>query len=85
MSRGQRVPRPRRDQCPVSYTHLDVYKRQIYVKCEYLNPGGSMKDRIALNIIRDAEQKAVSYTHLDVYKRQLQHGSYKSAKLRGRH
>ena len=32
-------------------------RSSIYVKCEYLNPGGSMKDRIALNIIRDAEQK----------------------------
>ncbi|MFO0655916.1 MAG: pyridoxal-phosphate dependent enzyme [Polyangia bacterium] len=28
-------------------------------KCEYLNPGGSMKDRIALNIIRDAEKKGL--------------------------
>ena len=28
----------------------------IYVKCEYLNPGGSMKDRVALNIIADAEE-----------------------------
>ncbi|HIB77283.1 MAG TPA: pyridoxal-phosphate dependent enzyme, partial [Flavobacteriales bacterium] len=24
---------------------------EIYVKCEYLNPGGSIKDRIAINII----------------------------------
>ena len=28
----------------------------IYVKCEYLNPGGSHKDRIALNMIDDAEE-----------------------------
>ncbi len=34
-------------------------RSSIYVKCEYLNPGGSMKDRIALNIIRDAEQKGL--------------------------
>jgi cystathionine beta-synthase len=27
----------------------------IYVKCEFLNPGGSHKDRVALNMIRDAE------------------------------
>ena len=27
----------------------------IYVKCEYLNPGGSHKDRVAINMIRDAE------------------------------
>ena len=29
----------------------------IYVKCEYLNPGGSMKDRIAMQIVNDAEQR----------------------------
>jgi cystathionine beta-synthase len=28
----------------------------IYVKCEYLNPGGSHKDRVALNMIRRAEE-----------------------------
>src|SRR5262249_34753147 len=28
---------------------------EIYVKCEYLNPGGSHKDRVALNMIKDAE------------------------------
>src|ERR1041384_3076158 len=27
----------------------------IYVKCEYLNPGGSYKDRVAINMIKDAE------------------------------
>src|SRR5262252_10018439 len=32
---------------------------EIYVKCEYLNPGGSMKDRVALNIIRDAERRGL--------------------------
>ena len=32
-------------------------KSSIYVKLEYLNPGGSMKDRVALNIIRDAERR----------------------------
>ena len=31
----------------------------IYVKCEFLNPGGSMKDRVALNIIRDAEKRGL--------------------------
>ena len=30
---------------------------EIYAKCEYLNPGGSMKDRIAINIIDDAEKR----------------------------
>ena len=28
---------------------------EIYVKCEFLNPGGSHKDRVAINMIRDAE------------------------------
>ena len=27
----------------------------IYVKCEYLNPGGSHKDRVGINMIREAE------------------------------
>jgi cystathionine beta-synthase len=34
-------------------------KSEIYVKLEYLNPGGSMKDRVALNIIRDAERRGL--------------------------
>ena len=28
----------------------------IYVKCEYLNPGGSIKDRMALSMIEEAEK-----------------------------
>ncbi|MFO0576357.1 MAG: cystathionine beta-synthase [Polyangia bacterium] len=32
-------------------------KSTIYVKCEYLNPAGSMKDRIGLYIIREAEKR----------------------------
>ena len=32
---------------------------EIYVKCEYLNPGGSMKDRVARNIIEDAERRGL--------------------------
>ena len=28
---------------------------EIYVKCEYLNPGGSHKDRLAWNLLRRAE------------------------------
>ncbi|MBN2694773.1 cysteine synthase A [bacterium] len=31
----------------------------VYVKLEYFNPGGSVKDRIALNMIEDAEKKGV--------------------------
>lgn len=31
----------------------------IYVKCEHMNPGGSIKDRIALAIIDDAEARGI--------------------------
>jgi len=31
----------------------------IYVKCEYLNPGGSIKDRMALSMIEAAEKSGV--------------------------
>ena len=34
-------------------------KSDLFVKCEYLNPGGSMKDRVALSIIRDAENRGL--------------------------
>ncbi len=31
----------------------------IYVKCEFLNPAGSMKDRVAMNIVADAERRGL--------------------------
>lgn len=31
----------------------------VYVKCEYLNPGGSHKDRMALNMINEAEKQGL--------------------------
>lgn len=31
----------------------------ILAKCEHLNPGGSIKDRIALAIVEDAEQRGL--------------------------
>ena len=31
----------------------------VWVKCEHLNPGGSVKDRIAVSIISDARQRGV--------------------------
>jgi cystathionine beta-synthase len=32
---------------------------EIYVKCEYLNPGGSHKDRLAANMLRRAEENGL--------------------------
>jgi cystathionine beta-synthase len=32
---------------------------EVYVKCEYLNPGGSHKDRVARNMLRRAEQEGL--------------------------
>ena len=34
-------------------SHLPV---ELYVKCDYLNPGGSIKDRIAVRMIEEAEE-----------------------------
>ena len=53
---------------PVSYTHLDVYKRQRKAVREYRIPfeiSGDVPNAETVEAI-----KAVSYTHLDVYKRQ---------------
>ena len=32
----------------------------IYGKAEFMNPGGSVKDRAALTLIRDAEDKKIN-------------------------
>jgi cystathionine beta-synthase len=37
----------------------DGIDSEIYVKCEYLNPAGSHKDRVALNMIKDAESSGL--------------------------
>ncbi|MFW5913519.1 MAG: cysteine synthase A [Bacillota bacterium] len=37
----------------------DGLKSDIYLKLEWYNPGGSVKDRIALNMIEDAEEKGL--------------------------
>ncbi len=31
----------------------------VYGKCEFLNPGGSVKDRLALALVNDAEQRGM--------------------------
>lgn len=38
----------------------------IYAKAEYLNPGGSVKDRTALGIIKDAEARGVLKTGMTI-------------------
>ena len=59
---------PKDNQIPVSYTHLDVYKRQVFTSFIIL--------LYTFFILLDYEAiargwiKPVSYTHLDVYKRQ---------------
>jgi cysteine synthase A len=37
-------------------TLSELAKANIYGKCEFMNPGGSIKERTALGIVRDAEQ-----------------------------
>jgi len=34
-------------------------KGQVYAKCDHLNPGGSVKDRIGIDMIEDAERKGL--------------------------
>ena len=36
-------------------------RANILVKCEYLNPSGSIKDRIALRMIEEAQRRWYSY------------------------
>ena len=43
-------------------THLEKkygLKAKILAKLEYLNPAGSVKDRVALSMIEDAEKKGI--------------------------
>ncbi|MBI3553841.1 MAG: pyridoxal-phosphate dependent enzyme [Elusimicrobia bacterium] len=35
------------------------YKPKIYLKCEFFNPGGSVKDRIGVTMIEEAERKGL--------------------------
>lgn len=37
---------------------------RIYAKAEFQNPGGSVKDRAALGLVRDAEQRGLYEPHL---------------------
>ena len=42
----------------LNHVAADV-ESEIYVKIEYMNPAGSMKDRVGLNIIQDAEKRGM--------------------------
>ena len=67
--------------CPVSYTHLDVYKRQapyfdgskllIAADCTAYAYAAFHQDFIRNKVTLIGCPKSVSYTHLDVYKRQV--------------
>src|SRR6202050_626925 len=41
----------------VRLRHLAPPETTIYAKCEFFNPGGSVKDRLAIGIIEDAEAR----------------------------
>ena len=41
----------------VQVKRLDVGKCNLFLKMENTNPGSSIKDRVALNIIENAEKK----------------------------
>lgn len=43
----------------VNYERAHQLKAKIYAKLEYLNPAGSVKDRAALFMIEDAEEKGI--------------------------
>lgn len=43
----------------VRINNIGVSHAEIYVKAEFFNPAGSVKDRLALNIIEDAERRGV--------------------------
>ena len=58
---------------PVSYTHLDVYKRQglSHIVQDYKYPTVDAFLQVYKQGKSEYESYAVSYTHLDVYKRQV--------------
>ena len=43
----------------IKLNNLSPNNASIYVKAEYFNPAGSVKDRLAINIIEDAERKGL--------------------------
>ncbi|MBQ0069559.1 MAG: pyridoxal-phosphate dependent enzyme, partial [Bacteroidales bacterium] len=43
----------------VEISGIDGLQARLVVKVEFFNPGGSVKDRVALNMIEDAEARGV--------------------------
>ena len=76
---------------PVSYTHLDVYKRQplhlIGSRFHRTEENKLLRRRtqeIVINLLCQPCIDTVSYTHLDVYKRQIKSFSCNQTRLRFR-
>lgn len=44
---------------PMMQLHFEELGRTIWAKCEFLNPSGSIKDRLARTIVLDAEQNGL--------------------------
>jgi len=44
---------------PQNYIKLHALKAELFLKLEYLNPAGSVKDRVALSMIEDAEKRGI--------------------------
>ena len=58
--------------CAERYTKdVDGCNANIFAKLEYLNPTGSAKDRAALYMILDAEEKLSSYDDSDIVELEL--------------
>ncbi|WP_459505226.1 hypothetical protein [Erwinia amylovora] len=69
---GRRHAYLRRAERPVSYTHLDVYKRQVLTELELDDNAPALQQLLARSHPRHyrLDLGPASYTHLDVYKRQ---------------
>src|SRR5881394_419961 len=44
---------------PMARLHFEPEGVRIHAKCEFLNPSGSIKDRLAKTVILDAEQRGL--------------------------
>ena len=47
------------DKIEIKKTIFNRFSKIPVVKCEFMNPGGSVKDRIAYRMIQDAEEKGI--------------------------